>query len=457
MPRTTAEPIISPLVARIERLKQLVDKLTLVPEDWLQRADESPEGAMSPKACQEWTKLIASWRVALEWTPGLEKGLAVMLASIMSTRTVGEPLWIKLVSPPSTGKSTLCEAVTVSSRYVVAKSTIRGFHSGFDMNDGKDHSLISQVAGRTLVIKDGDTLLQSPNLNQILSEGRDAYDGNTRTSYRNRASKDYTGVRFTWILAGTSSLRQLDTSELGARFLDCVIMHEIDEEMEDLVLRKVANGAAKGLLLETNCSAKTHYDPDLSEAMQLTGGYVEYLRNNVQKILNKIEISDKAKGHCIHLGKWVAILRARPSDVQEEVAEREFAARLVSQITRLAICLAGVLQRSEVDVDVLQLTRAVAHDTARGQTMEIIDYLYETPRGCSTKEIAEKIIKDRDSTFNLLRFLKQIKALNAEKERVSSDVGRQSTFDSPVDSVNVDNQWELTHRIRKLYQQVHPG
>lgn len=456
MPKQTAEPIISPLEARVERLRQLIGKLSLVPEEWLERAGSGSEGAMHPSACQEWKVLIDAWGDALEWGSGLEKGLAVMLASVISTRTVGDPIWVKIISPPASGKSTLCEAVTVASKYITAKSTIRGLHSGFDTGDGKDNSLLSKIAGRTLIIKDGDTLLQSPNLNQVLSEFRDAYDGNTRTSYRNKASKDYTGIKFTCIIAGTSSICLLDTSELGARFLDCVIMDGIDDELEDRVLMKVASGAIEGLKLETNCSAHTHYSPSLAKAMQLTGGYVEYLRLNAQKKLGKITIGRDALYHCTRLGKWVATLRARPSDNQDEVAEREFAARLVGQLTRLAVCLAAVVDHKEVDDYVLQLVRAVAHDTARGQTMEIIDYLYESSNGRTTKEIAEKITKDKDSTFGLLRFLKQIKALSAEKEKVTTNVGRQSSFDDPVDSSTVYNQWELTSRTRKLYKQVHP-
>src|SRR5690606_35550052 len=135
------------------------------------------------------------------------------------------------------------EAISVNQDYVVAKSTIRGFHSGFktDGNGEEDNSLIDQIRDKTLVTKDGDTLLQSPNLGQILSEARDLYDSTSRTHYRNKMSRDYAGVRMTWLLCGTSSLREIDQSELGERFLDCVLMDDIDDELEDAILWRVAN------------------------------------------------------------------------------------------------------------------------------------------------------------------------------------------------------------------------
>ena len=231
---------------KLERLELLLDRLVEIPEDWVKEEGSNNSGGdVQCLDCTSYEDMIDAWGKALKWTDGLDCALSVMLASITSTLSVGDPLWVKIISPPSGGKSVLCEALSVNRYHVIAKSTLRGFHSGF--GDGQeDHSLISKVNGKTLVMKDGDTLLQSPNLSQILSEGRDLYDGASRTSYRNKASKDYTGLRMTWILCGTSSLRSIDSSELGERFLDCVIMDGIDEELEEEILDRVVTQAMYG-------------------------------------------------------------------------------------------------------------------------------------------------------------------------------------------------------------------
>jgi len=205
--------------------------LAPVPEEWLTGPSGKARKELYPAHCESWKELVCAWRKAMRWTDGLDRCLGVVLAAIVSTPLPGTQLWVKVVSPASTGKSELAEAAAVSKKYIMAKSTIRGFHSGYQTDkDGKeDNSLISKLSGKTLVTKDGDTLLRSPNLEQILSEARDLFDCVSRTHYRNKQSKDYTGIRMTWILFGTSSLRMIDSSELGERFLDCIIMEDIDE------------------------------------------------------------------------------------------------------------------------------------------------------------------------------------------------------------------------------------
>src|SRR5690606_14950694 len=124
---------------------------------------------------------------------------------------------------------------------------------GVDDGSGEDYSLISKLGGKTLVVKDGDTLLQSPNLGQILSEARDLYDTVSRSSYRTKqGGRDYQGVRMTFILCGTSSLRKIDSSELGERFLDCVIMEGIDNDLEDEILWRVANRVERNMGVEAD-------------------------------------------------------------------------------------------------------------------------------------------------------------------------------------------------------------
>lgn len=341
------------------------------------------------------------------------------------------------------GKSTLCEALSINLDYILAKSTIRGFHSGFQSEDREqDHSLISQVNGKTLVTKDGDTLIQSPNLGQVLSEARDVYDRNSRTSYRNASSKTYVGINMTWILCGTNSLRSLDNSELGERFLDCVIMEGIDEELEEDILWRVANSADRNLLIESDGNPEHQQSPEMTEAMQLTGGYINYLRQNSIQILGEVVITDDVKRQCMELGKFVAYMRARPSSKQDETSEREFAARLVSQHVRLTRCLGAVLNKTVVDDQVMGLVRKVALDTARGKTLAIVEALAQFPkRGMESTAVAHAVSKTTQETRALLRFLTRIGALE-------SVTGRSKGLSSGV-------RWRLSERFLPIYNSIY--
>ena len=427
-----------------DKLTELLRGLVPVPEKWL---IEGKQGAHSGdntgnivkvEACDNYDKLVLSWRKALQWTSGLDCALSVMLASVASTRSIGDQLWIKIIGPASCGKSTLCEAVSVSKEYVVAKSTIRGFHSGFKTgsDNNEDNSLLSKLYNKTLITKDGDTLLQSPNLGQILSEARDIYDSTSRTHYRNKMGKDYSGIRMTWILCGTASLRSIDSSELGERFLDCVIMEGIDDDLEDEVLWRVANRAYRNTGIESDGSESTTYEEELLRAMQLTGGYVEHIRQNADQ-LHAIQMPDWVLQHCVKLGKFVAYMRARPSTNQDETSEREFGARLVSQIVKMTKCLAMVMNKDVVDEEVMARTKKVALDTSRGQVLDIMKYLYQ---GHENGTVYQSIVIytgfEERATSKLLRFLRRIKVLHV------------------FSSTRGHNRWKMTRRMKKLYEDV---
>lgn len=430
---------------RVIELDGILQKVEAIEPQWTEATRKvEEEEALKPLPCDNYKTLINSWRKAMKWTPGLEHGLSTILAAVTSTKAVGSQLWIKMIGPPSCGKSTLCEAVSVNTKYVYAKSTMRGFHSGYKTDGAgkEDNSLITKIRGKTLVTKDGDTLLQAPNLGQILSEARDLYDGTSRTHYRNKMGRDYSGVRMTWILCGTSSLRSIDQSELGERFLDCVIMENIDDEEEDDILMRVANKADRTLSMESGEGGSSQYDPELAEAMQLTGGYINYLRDNAPGLLAKVQNPEDMRYKITRLAKFVAFMRARPSKKQEENAEREFAARLVEQHIRLAKSLAVVLNRDAVDAYVLAKVHRVALDTARGQTLQIARQLFKyQDSGMEIRTIATAVSRGDAATRTMLRFLKEIGVAEAfTKSKVPGVKGRV--------------RWRLTPTMFKLYKDV---
>jgi hypothetical protein len=437
----------------VRRLSCLLSLIGPTPDEWLRgrkrhavkKIDDPTHGCLP---CNDYRTVITAWRKALRWTDGLDRALSCMLATITSTQMVGDQLWFKVVGPAACGKSTLCEAISVCHKYVLAKSTIRGFYSGFKEEGGskagEDNSLLALLPGKTLVTKDGDTLLQSPNLPQILSEGRDVYDGVSRTHYRNGMGKDYDGLRITWILCGTSSLRQIDSSELGERFLDCVIMDGIDDDLEDEILDRVVNRAARDVAVESDGEISKHYAPEMSLAMQLTGGYVVWLREHAVSGLATVTFSPQVRRALTRLGKFVAHIRARPSLRQEEIAEREFATRLVSQLTRLAGCLALVLNRPCVDEEVMRRVRQVAMDTSRGRTFSIASHLYDEPEGMTASSLAMLAGQTEDKTRVLLKFLRAIEV--AEFYQTVSERGVKGKV-----------HWRLTPRMHQLYAEVIGG
>lgn len=396
-------------------------------------------------SCFSYKELVNCWRKAMKWTDGLDHALSIMLSCIASTRLLGDQLWFMVISPPSTGKSTLCEALSANKDYVIAKSTIRGFHSGYktDADGEEDNSLIPSIKDKTLIVKDADSLLTAPNKEQILGEARDLYDCTSRAHYRSGISREYVGIRMTMLLCGTAALRGADMSELGARFLVCVIMDHIDEELEHEVGWRVVNRADMMMAFESDGQLESHQSPEMTRVMQMTSGYVTHLRENVLDMMSLVEVSDKAKEFCVHLGKFVSYMRARPSKKQDEAVEREFSARLISQLYRATKCLAVVLNKATLDdPEVMSRIRKVAIDTAQGQTYQFALMLYEAGKaGRDIKWLSLNADRSIMKINEMLRFLRQIKVVERFQVEVRGIKGTKVKY-------------RLTETLQSLFREV---
>lgn len=436
---------------RVARLSNLFQKLKPVPAEWLTARKGAGLSDVLPLPCADWKTLSNSWRKAMKWSAGLDRALSVMLACIFSVETSGDQLWVKIIGPAACGKSTLCEAVSVAKKYVLAKSTIRGFHSGFkpqgdDSGGKRESSLIEDVTNKTLVTKDGDTLLTAPNLPQILAEARDIYDRTSRTHYRNQMGRDYQGVNMTWILAGTSSLRGIDSSELGERFIDCVIMQGINDDEEEAIIKRHTSKLIDNMRLGREGLRATAGmgDEQKREAAQLTGGYIEHLKAEGYDALAVLDIDEEDERNVLGYAKLVAYLRARPSENQDENAEREFGTRLSSQLLRLAMCMAVVRNSPNLKGTVMDYVRQVALDTARGVTFDIVEYLHTCgDDGAEAKSMAILLNQTENEHKERLRFLKRIGALETFSKRLTNNF----TIKGPV-------RWKLTPKMKSLWEAV---
>lgn len=434
---------------RVVALAGLLGKLRQVPSTWVGSRSTKPGhvGEIELLPCSNWKDLVNEWRKAMAWTPGLDLGLSVILSAILSTDAGkwGEQIWLLCVSPPSTGKSVLAEAVATASKYVVCKSTLKELYSGYktDKEGSEDHSFIKCLQGKALIIKEGDTLLKNPDRAKILSQYRDAYDGVGRSQFNNGTSRDYTGTRFVKIICGTAAVYELHTADLGSRYLTVVLMHGIDPLFEKSVSRRVVSRAFRNIRSTTNGAIDTKQDEDLFRARRMTGGYVCHLREHAEELLGAVEVEEWQEERIADYGEFVAMLRGRPSKSQDEVVEREFSPRLSEQFARLAACLTVVLGKTLVDDEVLRRVRQVALDTARGRTLEIARHLFDAGRdvGMSAATLCSYTNQLEASERTLLHFLKKVGVVEIHKlKTVNGQTPRQ--------------RWRLTVRMEQLWREV---
>jgi hypothetical protein len=350
---------------RVAALQEILSKLAPIPEEWTKGVKIKVKEVEKIEVihCNRLEVVTTAWKKAMQWIDGLEAALVCQFAAVLSTESIGDQLWFKIVGPPSCGKTILAEAISLARQYILPKDTITGLFSGYqtDADGSEDLSLAPKLRNKTLVIKDADTILQLPNRAQILSQFRALYDRAVRTQYKNKMSRDHEGLNTTVVFNGTESLRQLDSSELGERMLDVVIVDKMTEELEGTIALRKAYQAMREVRLISNGKADSRDSPEMLHAKQLTGGYVMYLRDNANNLLNEVQdMGPDELQKCCNYATFVAYMRARPSKCQEETVQRELCPRLVSQHIRLAMCLAVVLNKRQVDAAVMRRVQKVA-------------------------------------------------------------------------------------------------
>lgn len=437
---------------RVEALGELVSMIQPMPEGWVEgRGTEGVRSGgttLKPLPCKDYATCVVEWQRAMRWTEGLERFLRVCLATAVSTRQGGDQLWIRGVSPPSTGKTTIAEAIgTAGEEYVEVVSQFTGLYSGMmtDAEASEDLSLVAKLQNKVFIIKEGNTLTESSNVEQLMSQLRDLYDRKTRSSFKNRASRKYS-TNCVNIICGTEAMRRsLDEAELGSRYLDCRIMTRIDTEVErDVVKMKVLQADAE-VQQSAVGEGTTHHSPELTKAMQVTGGYVRYLMENSTSLLRAVERDTDALAFCGECGLLVAYLRSRPSEKHDEEQEREFAARLPAQFVRLARCLAAAMnRRTNGDTEVLKIVRQTALDTCWGRTAQIARLLYrEGEVGAEARAVSYWLSLSAHKVRDLLQFLTQIRVAERFEDEVQGVRGATTV-----------NRWRLTSELRSLWASV---
>ena len=297
-------------------------------------------------------------------------------------------------------------------------------------------------------------MMASPHFHQIMSQQRRIFDGKSGATFKN-SSQDtlYVGLRTPWIMAGTPALLDTDQSRLGDRF-QRVIIEDPGQDEKRAILRSAIRSERRAMLETSNGTAGGIVDPKTRKAHALTGGYIDWLRANVEEKLPLVEsnLTDEVEDMCADLAELAADLRARPCEdkrKREVHDSKELPTRLARQNIRLATHLCVVMNKIMVDSDVMRVVRKVALDTAHGRPLNIVRWmcsvnpkahgaLYQECGGLSEVVLSAwcNISKERLEMY--LAFLKKIDVL--QYRRTS-----QGSF------------WLLTDRVYDLYLRVMKG
>lgn len=424
-------------------LKNLADflaRLEPVPDEWYTEKNKSSGDkvaevettpAIEPLECTSYAELREAWQLAVQWDYAVDVTFTSMLATVASTMMPSDQLWLRVIGRPGTLKSTLSAAIAGCKEYVFEVSKFKGIHSGWigKGDGGKDHSLIPRMNHKTTIINEADTLLKATNLPEILSELRDVYSGKSKADYRHGKSEEYNDLRTSLILCGTPTVRRLNRSAAGDRFLDSIIHEKRTAQEETTIVRNVMKQDFLAMLKISNGQVvdTRQLSKEMMFAYRKTVGYVIYLRENADRLIQEIQTGVKKvvptfTDDCESLGHLVARMRTRPSGEDEEETEAEFHVRLSKQLMKLGIATAMVLN-SDIDSEVMRRVARIARDTCYGDVFIVAKALL----GKARPDKAVQLELGHSSIYRVNRaitVLKAVECVNVEFDKTGTYSGK---------------------------------
>lgn len=353
--------------------------------------------------------------------------LAICLATAFSVRIPGDPIWLLVVAPPSSGKTTLLESFLGTDQYckAISKFTSQTLISGLRGPDGRDLSLLPELNGLVVVIKDYTTIKRLPATTQEELYGilRDIYDGHTCVIYGNGQRREFENINFS-IIAGVTDIIHGDSrATLGERFLKVNLLGEHFDQ-EGLIRAAIRGNEDKA---------------SRTEAIQRSVlGFLD--RSITQEDLP--DLSGYHETRLAALAQIVAALRATVERGREGILYRpraEIGGRLAVQLTRLAKCLCFVFRKETIDSEVFRLVQKVALDSATEFNLEVVQVLANSKVPLTADTIGEKLSLAGRTVRYKLDDLLELRVVTHDRSSNNRGIGRNVRL------------WSLSDRMRHLW------
>lgn len=313
-------------------------------------------------------------------------GIDVLLATLISQRLEGPPVWLFLVGPPGSAKTELISSLSDLNEDIYATSTVtpHALISGANFQGMKeDPSLIPKLDGKVLVIKDFTAVMgtKDQEKEEIFSILRDAYDGQCGKIFGNGVVRAYHS-RFTVIAAVTPMIYDLGYrhAQLGERFLKYSLADNLVHPDEYQIISRAIE----------NTDHETKMRKEIRDAVR------EYVNRSLKGTVLPT-ITPELKDRIIWLGKFGARMRGTVSrdsyrnDIMTSRPTAEVGSRLGIQLAKLCRSLAMLHKREEVNDEDYKVVKKVMLDTVMQRTEDVLRTLHlQHERGpISTGDLAK--------------------------------------------------------------------
>lgn len=290
----------------------------------------------------------------------------VVAAVYIANRFDAEPVWLLIIAPPSNTKTELLRAFEGhEDACLISNLTPATLVSGIKSKKGDDPSLLPKLNDKLVILKDFTTILsmRSENQQEIISQLREAYDGQYTKIFGNGKKVDWSG-RFGLIGACTPIYdRHYGViGSMGERFL--------------LYRTESANGLKMGL-----------------QAQRIVGQEVE-MRTEIRKALHRFidqfqnlnganfDTNEDINYMIVALANFVAYCRCPVErDYQNKHISYqpmpEGTPRLVKQFMQLGMGFALAYETNTIDETVYKFIKKIGCDLISLQRFKILKYLFQ--------------------------------------------------------------------------------
>jgi len=394
----------------------------------LEQVDLDNIEVVDAKHCTSFNDLIEIYKEDLTVTQSFTDCLAICLATHVSVKLEGEPLWFYLVGAPSSGKSTICELLSADEHHTRPLSKFTGLVSG----SRQGSHLIPLLQNKCVVIKDGTLLLESTpqQLANVYGELRDICDGSLEARYRNGVSASFSNITFGMIIGITERIYGLNMAALGERFLHCRLdtTRETEQTRNVKAIFNTFNNARLSV-------AEGNEDGDcrsFPKQRQYTAGFINHLHS---KIINEDIIRVSATDEdCLllqALADVVSCSRAsapRKSD-RDDISydsRPEASTRVVKLLSKVTLGLNYVFGVSKLTPEIKRLLVKVTLDTSKSRQHDILKAICLSKEGLNKQALVSATGVPLESINRKIEDLQSLNIVIKEKETERRLTGRRN-------------------------------
>lgn len=341
----------------------------------------------------------------------------VVLASTLSQKLDGPPVWLFLVSPPGGGKTIALAGLTqYETAYSTSTLTPHALISGANWQGQQDPSLIPKLNGQVLVIKDFTSILglRDTDKEEIFSILRDAYDGTCGKVFGNGVERRYES-RFTIIAAVTPRIYDLgeNHASLGERFLKFAMGDNLHHASEDDIISKAIENVDQDSTIRNELADVT---ADFLTNSR-TDAEIPVLENSLhKKIIALARFGARLRGNVSRNMYHNDLMTGRPF--------AELGSRLGIQLAKMGRALALVRGREEVGEDEYRIVRKIMLDTVSQRLEDLVRTVWKTcPTDSDYISTSDLALRTRYPMETIRRMMLDLNLLDVVERKGTSGTG----------------------------------